>query len=140
MAEWPSTDLFHRAQAASRRLRYDADTSFRPSQAAFTEGSEKVNNRAEEQQRDKAETEQHLSSEQFPHEVELKNKDNPQRPPQTLLKLGLSTFHLDELILNPAPNRGDSAGRCHDPVPNRGHPAANGYDPVPDRTDDPIHD
>jgi hypothetical protein len=89
MAEWPSTDFLHGHKSSPRRL-------LRPIEPTLTGSPNHINAEADAEQNREHHSEQDFCRQQFPHEIQLQNKYDPQNPPKSAIQLQLSAWFICE--------------------------------------------
>src|SRR5580700_6990678 len=87
MAECLSTDLFQRAEALPSCMCQRTGARFRPTEATLTSLTDYINGQADDEQNCECCSEQEFCRQQLPHEVQLKNEGDAQRPPKSARQL-----------------------------------------------------
>jgi hypothetical protein len=89
MAEWLSTEFFHHVVTAARGSREQSNSSFRHIQASLADSTQHVSGAAKDQQHSEDHAEQQFGSEEFPHEINLKEEKYSQPEYQSLAQFRL---------------------------------------------------
>jgi hypothetical protein len=89
MAEWLSTEFFHHVVTAPRGSREQSNSSFRHIQASLADSTQHVSGAAKDQQHSEDHAEQQFGSEEFTHEINLKEEKYSQPEYQSLAQFRL---------------------------------------------------
>src|ERR1700733_14919924 len=100
MAECLSTDLFQRAQPLTGGMCQRTGARFRPTKTTLTDLANHINSQADDEQNCECCSEQEFCRQQLPHEVQLKNERNPERPPKRASQLLLLDWVICEQFRN----------------------------------------